>query len=326
MTFEKVNYTYEVVEGWGRGEDGFELGVVLGVATDSENRVYVCQRDATPIDLGYDPDRHFTPGVAIFDQRGRFLTFWGDELFPGSDGLGAPHGIWISAEEKVYIADKGNHTVRIFTVEGKLLQTIGLPNQPSDTGYDGKNRNSITRSAPPFNQPTAAMKGPSGAIYVSDGYGNARIHKFSPEGELILSWGEPGKGPGQFDLPHHVWVDNEENVYVADRMNHRIQIFDGEGRFITQWTNITRPQEIFIDSEDMVFVTETAQRITIMRKDDTVLTRWGEKGTEPGQFCHNTHAMCQDSHGDLYIAVGRAVNDLQKFTRNTKNQSWQSQT
>ena len=98
-------------------------------------------------------------------------------------------------------------------------------------------------------------------------------------------------------------------------MNHRIQIFESKGRFLSQWTHVTRPQALFIDPEGIVFVLETAQRIMIMTREGEVLAHWGEKGTRPGQFCHNTHTLCQDLQGDLYIGVGRAVNSLQKFAR-----------
>ena len=321
MIYGEGKYRYELIEGWGQGPEGFEMGVVLGVVTDSDDRVYVCQSDSRPIDLGYSTERCYPPGVAVFDREGRFLSFWGNQACADSKeskgwrGFAGPHGIWISADQRVFIADSLDHTVRIFTTEGSLLQTLGNPCKPSDSGYDGESLESIERGAPPFNRPTGSMAGPSGCIYVSDGYGNARVHKFSPEGELLLSWGEPGTGHGQFNLPHQLWVDQQERIYVVDRMNHRIQIFDSRGNFLTQWTHVTRPQQLFIDPEGTVFVLETAQSILIMTAEGEVLERWGEKGTGPGQFCHNTHTVCRDSQGALYMGVGRAINNLQKFAR-----------
>ena len=113
------------------------------------------------------------------------------------------HGLTVGADA-VYCADDGDHTVRKFSSDGTLLLTIGTAGVASDSGYDGKSTASIQRGAPPFNRPTNVAVAPSGDLYVSDGYGNARVHRFSADGKLIQSWGEPGLAPGQFNLPHGI--------------------------------------------------------------------------------------------------------------------------
>src|SRR4029077_310489 len=129
-----------------------------------------------------------------------------------------------------------DHTVRRFTPEGTLLLTLGRSGQPSDNGIAGNDYRTIRRAGPPFHRPTNMALAEDGAIYVTDGYGNARVHKFAPNGRLLLSWGEPGGGPGQFNLPHGIAVDRDGRVYVADRENSRVQVFTPEGEYLTEWT------------------------------------------------------------------------------------------
>ena len=126
----------------------------------------------------------------------------------------------------------------------------------SETGVKDFDYRSITQVGPPFNLPTNLALAPDGVMYVSDGYGNARVHKFSPEGEHLLSWGKPGSGPGEFNLPHGIKVDATGNVYVADRENSRIQIFSSEGEFQSEWTDVARPTELFLDTAGNVFRSE----------------------------------------------------------------------
>ena len=151
---------------------------MAGVATDSQDRVFVFNRSEHP--------------VIVYERDGRFLGSWGEGVFT------RPHGITIH-DDVVYCADDTDHTVRAFTLDGKLLWTLGTLNQPSDTGYSPEGRAnllSIKRGAGPFNRPTRLAVAPNGELYVSDGYGNARIHRFSADGKLIQSWGEPGTGAG----------------------------------------------------------------------------------------------------------------------------------
>ena len=181
----------------GAPSPGFQHGDVVGVAVDSRDRVFVLtRRDARCI---------------IYEPDGTFVRSFGEDVF--TERI---HALTIDHHDFVYTVDDGDHTVRKFSPDGALLMTLGTPGVPSDTGYDGKVTSSITRLGPPFNRPTKAAIGPNGDIFVSDGYGNARIHRFSSAGELIESWGELGSGPGQFSVPHGIWVA-DDRVFVADR-------------------------------------------------------------------------------------------------------------
>jgi len=159
---------------------------------------------------------------------------------------------------------------------------------------------------------------------VSDGYGNARIHKFNADGELLLSWGEPGGEPGQFRLPHCVQVDKRSRVWVADRENHRIQIFDAEGKFLTQWTCFVRPTGLSIDKDDTVYVSELSNRVGIFTMDGKLLAYWGNTGiTKEEALFLSPHAIAVDSHGSIYVGsvtmttmkIDRGPRTIQKFAR-----------
>ena len=196
-------YTYDVEETFGRLPHGQSFGPVSDVAVDSQDRVYVFQRQ--------------DPIILIFDREGNYLDGWGT-------GFEFAHGLYISPDDVVYLTDRDTHQAFKYTPDGKPLLTLGIRGQFSDTGctQDGA---LVPRAAGPFNKPTKLVPAPSGDLYVSDGYRNSRVHRFTANGELISSWGTPGKSaPGEFHLPHSVWVDTQGLVYVCDRENSRVQI------------------------------------------------------------------------------------------------------
>ena len=279
---------YEVVEGWGTLPEGWALGQVAGVAVDSQDRVYVFHRGAHP--------------VIVFDRDGRYLSSWGDDFVKDA------HGIFINRErdgEYVYLVDRDRHVVEKCTLDGRVLLQLGTPGQPGAPGQ-------------PFNRPTDVAVAPDGNLYVTDGYGNARVHQFAPRGTLLRSWGEPGDGPGQFNLPHSVWVDTRGPaplVYVADRENHRLQIFTPEGELVRQMPGLRRPTDLFIDHAGYLYIAELLHRVTILGpKDEPVATLGGESSHAPGQFVA-PHGVWTDSHGDLYVCEVRAGQRVQKFRR-----------
>ena len=280
-------FQYRVVEGWGRGPDGRDdFGQAVGVAVDSQDRAYIVSRNPEPC-------------VLVFDREGRFLNSWGQEVFTV---LGGIHGIWIGNGDQVCCSDALNHMVHLFTTDGVLLRSLGTPGQPAAPGQ-------------PFNKPTKAVLSPSGDILISDGYDQERIHRFSSSGELLLSWGSKGAGPGQFDTPHGIWVDGRNRVLVADRANNRLQVFDADGGYLSEWTGLGWPNDIYIDHEDNVYVAEAYNGISIFNLDGELLDRWGEKGPAPGQFADMPHGLCVDSRGDLYVAEVVTPNLFQKFER-----------
>jgi sugar lactone lactonase YvrE len=236
--------------------------------------------------------------MVVFDTDGNFLTSWGDDILKDA------HGIFIDDDDNIYCTERDTHVVRKFTSEGELLMTLGTPDEP---GADGE----------PFNKPTDLAIGPDGEMYITDGYGNARVHKYSPDGELIKSWGQPGTGPSEFDLPHCVRVDPRNRLMVADRENNRIQFFTLDGDYIEEWGDLLHPDTIYIGEDNLVYIAELDQRITIMTLDGEVISQWGsERGsTVPGEFLACPHGIWLDSRGDIYVGEVQADAQLQKFIR-----------
>ena len=250
----------------------------------------------------------------------------------------------------MYLVDCGDHTIRVYDTAGTLLRTIGEPGRSTDTGFEME-VSPVAHGAGPFNRVTNVAVLPDGGMYVSDGYGNARVHKFSAAGELEFSWGEPGGAPGEFNLPHGIAVDSAGTVYVADRENSRVQLFTPAGEYLQSWEFVNRPDDIFIDANDNIFIAELGfrsgvtpcvhyrlmceapaghdpiARVSICDPDGDVHTRiGGEEEVLPGNFIA-PHGLWADSRGDLYVgevvvaagAVERlsplSVQSFQKFVR-----------
>jgi hypothetical protein len=316
---------YQVVSGWEQLPAGFCHGDVVGVTVDSRDRVFLLTRREARC-LIYEPD-------------GRFVAAFGEDVFTERT-----HGLTIDTHDFVYTVDDGDHTVRKFAPDGTLLMTLGTPGVTSDTGFDGRSAASITHGGPPFNRPTKAAIAENGDIFVSDGYGNARIHRFTADGELKLSWGEPGREPGQFMVPHSLWVA-DDRVFVADRENDRVQIFTVDGELLEIWDHLQRPTDIFIDREGLVYVTELWWRggepdlggqrrrydlpggVSVLDLAGNLLTRWcSADRCAPGAFVA-PHCITADSRGDIYVGevtwtfgvqrgdIPPDCHTLQKFTR-----------
>ena len=150
----------------------------------------------------------------------------------------------MGSDDLIYLADRGAHMALELTLAGEVLLELGNRGQPSDTGCT-EDEGEVLRSAGPFNRPTRMSPSPGGDLYVSDGYRNSRVHRFSAEGRLIASWGEPGNHvPGEFHSPHSLWIDKDGLIYVCDRRNNRIQIFEATGDFLTQWTDLQLPTDL----------------------------------------------------------------------------------
>ena len=231
---------FEACEGWGVLPDGWHLVEVAGIATDSHDRVFVFNRGDHP--------------VIIFDHEGQFIGSWGENLFV------RPHGITIGPDDTVYCTDDLDHTVKKFTPDGTLMGVLGKSGCPSDTGATSMDFRTIRHAGPPFHYPTNLALTADGSSYISDGYGNACIHRYSPEGIHVSSWGEPGEGPGEFRVPHGIAVKPDGTVVVADRENSRLQFFSPDGQFREEWTDIARPCQVLIDARGGVYVAELGFR------------------------------------------------------------------
>jgi streptogramin lyase len=321
---------FSLLPGWEKLPATFVHRDVAGVAVDSSDRVYLATRS---------DDR-----VLVFDRQGRFLARWGEGMFA------RPHNITVGPDDLVYVADDRGSRVHVFTPDGTRRKVIGT-GVPSDTGYDFQlptyygRIGSIQRGARPFNQCTKVAVAPTGDLFVADGYGNARVHRFTANGDLLLSWGEPGSGPGQFHCVHSVCVHPDGRVLVADRDNERIQVFDQQGLSLAIWP-MQRPADIAVDGNGLIFVNEfcwqagetswthgpisefVPARLAVLAPDGSRLDTWVNDGPmhEPGNLTA-PHGIAVDSRGDVYVAevsynflgnqglVPPDCHTLQKFAR-----------
>jgi outer membrane protein assembly factor BamB len=279
-------YTYEVVEDWAKLPPGWSFKEIGSVGTDRNDNVYVFNRGEHP--------------MIVLDREGNFLRSWGEGIFPRAHGLSA------GPDDTLFLTDDADHTVRQCTLTGKVLLTIGIPGKPAPF-----------MSGEPFHRCTHTALSPDGHIYISDGYGNARVHKYAPDGRYLFSWGEPGTDPGEFNIVHNICCDADGWVYVADRENHRVQVFDGAGRYETQWNNLHRPCGLYMPRghHPLCYIGELGPgmavnldvpnlgpRITITDHTGKRLARFGglRAGFAPGEF-QAPHGIAVDSQGDIYV-------------------------
>lgn len=279
---------YRVEAPWGELPSGWQLRDVAAVGVDGDDNVYAFHRGEHP--------------VIVFDRRGNFLRSWGEGMFT------RPHGMHITPEGCLWLTDDGAHTVRKFDLHGRELMTIGTPGVPS-----------AYMSGDPFCRCTHTAVAPDQSIYVADGYGNARIHKYDARGRHLFSWGKSGTGPGELNLPHNIVCDEDGVVHVADRENHRVQRFDGEGRYLGQWNNLHRPcamcrarignRTLFVlgelgpSSKVNVDAPNLGPRVTLLDTDGQLVGRVGvlPAGIGDDRFVA-PHGIAVDSRGDIYVS------------------------
>jgi sugar lactone lactonase YvrE len=282
-------YTYELIEDFAKLPEGETFGLISRVTTDSQNRLYVFQRK--------------DPAVLVFDRDGKFLRSWGTGEFKRA------HGLKIVGDF-AYATDQVDCVAMIYTLEGRLIRQIGVRGQHSDTGCEDWH-NLPLRAAGPFNHPTEMMPGPSGDLYVTDGYRNSRVHRFSKDGELIQSWGQPGKtAPGDFHLPHSLAISSDGTLYVCDRANARVQMFTPDGKFIGMWTGMGGPNDIARDENGIFYLCEQASpiskpAISVRDGNGAVLARWEMAPV---------HGMGIDSSGNIYAGLTQ-LGRVNKFVR-----------
>jgi len=286
------NYRYRVHEDWQLPPEWLDVKA-CAVSVDSQDRVYCFNRnDAHP--------------VVVFDRDGKFLSSWGEGRFK------FPHAIRIvqeNGEDRVWLCDEHLNQFYKFTTDGKLLQTIGEKGARSDTGVPDSEWSSaaykqVTHGGGPFNLPTDIAFAPDGSMFMTDGYGNARVHKFSPDAKYQSSWGEPGNGPGQFNLPHGVWIDSRGRVLVADRENDRVQVFDKSGKFLQVWpVELIGPAFFYIDKNDIVYIPEhNGGMVSLLTLDGERLARCATgrscaRSTASGATRAAISTACSPAHG-----------------------------
>ena len=260
---------HQLVRDWAKLPRGWNLGQSTGVAIDKDDNVWVFNRGSHP--------------VLKFDRNGNFLESWGEGLFT------SPHGLRFDHWGKLWAVDVMGHAVMKLTAAGKLQIVLG--------GVVGNND-----SKDSFNQPTNTAFAPNGDFYVSDGYKNARIIKFNRDGEYLTHWGRPGTGDGEFNLVHDVCLDSEGRVYVADRANQRVQIFDGNGKFLGKWTDAGAPWGLsYVAKENAIYMADgTNDRVVKLDLNGKVLGVLGSHGKIPGKF-DLAHGIAVDSTGAIYV-------------------------
>jgi hypothetical protein len=284
------SYRYKVAPDWPKLPSNKRFVDTPGVCVDAQDNVYLFTR-------GPDP-------VMVFDREGNYLRSWGQDI-----GFADAHGAMMSPDQHIYLTDHFGHSVRKCSLDGKVVMTFGTPGRPAPR-YSGE----------PFSRCTHTAVSPEGDIYVTDGYDNAAVHKYSPDGKYLFRWGESGTGPGQFQLPHNIACDDDGWVYVADRENHRIQVFDKNGTYQAQFNNLGRPCGIFVTrgANPLIFVGElgphfvrsfskdahnVGPRVSVLNTKGKILAHLGTEtlGEQIGRFIA-PHGIAVDSRGDIYVA------------------------
>lgn len=275
-------YTYRAQEDWAKLPTDWEVPAAA-VTVDSQDRVYCFNRSKER-------------PVIVFDRQGEYLYSWGADLFA------SPHAIRTDEQDHLWIVDREHGQIMLFTPTGELLRTIGRRGYRSETGvppdrFDSTAYQQVTRAGGPFNLPTDVALAPGGELFISDGYANARVHKFAADGSHLFSWGEPGSAPNQFRLPHGIWLDRRGRVLLADRENDRVQIFDQDGRLLEIWpTRLIGPAFFYVDPDDIVYLPEhNAGLVSVLTLDGERLAQWGDPSFR------SCHGIWGDSHGDLYV-------------------------
>ncbi len=288
MTTTVPTLAFEALPAWEQLPPGMTLHETPGVSAAADGTVYLLTRNtANP--------------VIVLSREGAFVRTFGAGVFTERT-----HAILAAHDGYVYCADDGAHTITKWTPEGELVLTIGTPGVASPK-FSGQ----------PFNRPTDMVVAADGTILISDGYGNARIHRYSPAGEHLGAWGAPGIDPGSFMVPHNLGLDSTpdgDRLYVADREALRIQVFDLEGALLDVWHNVHRPCGLTVGPDHNVYVGELngvalmdgapgiGHRLSVYSPRGELLGRFGdpEEGSEPGQFIA-PHGVAVDPDGDVYV-------------------------
>lgn len=256
---------YRLQRPFGALPPDMRLSVVSKCAVSSKGQLHICQRSSPP--------------VIVFEPDGRFLRAFGE------GEITDPHGIAILRDDSILVVDRDQHQIICFDPEGKKRFTLGERGRP--------------RFQAPFNHPTDAAEAPDGDIYVADGYGNTRVHRFSAQGEHKGSWGGPGSGPGAFTTPHGIKVLPDGRVLVGDRENNRVQVFDPDGTYLAEWTGFFHPMEIHVDAtRELVYVSDQVPRVT-------ALTFQGVPVGACKPVLAQGHGMSGDAEGNLYFVETR---------------------
>ncbi|MGA2592769.1 MAG: peptidyl-alpha-hydroxyglycine alpha-amidating lyase family protein [Bryobacteraceae bacterium] len=276
---------HRLVRDWPHLPKGWNFGECSGVAVDRHDNVWVFNRGAHPI--------------IQFDSNGNMLQVWPAEMIKSA------HGIRVDRDGNIWAVDVKGHTVLKFNPEGRLLMVIG--------GVRGAPGNNDSKDA--FNEPTNVAFAPNGDFYVTDGYVNSRVVKYNQDGEYLFHWGVHGAGDGEFNLVHDVVLDLAGRVYVADRNNQRVQIFDGNGKFLGKWTDVGAPWGLdYVARENAIYMCDGLNdRVAKLNLQGQIVGVLGSHGKAPGRLDF-PHQIAVDSTGAIYVAEIKNWR-VQKFAR-----------
>ena len=298
---------YEPVPLWAKVPHGVWLREATSVAVDADDNVYVFNRGNFPM-VVFDPDgnviskwgtdKPWGPVRIQSDPYGNKLQFW-------NTWFKRPHGIFIDHEDFLWVVDDVGNQIHKMTRDGEFVMTIG--------SGEGAPR----QSGEMFNRPTdVAVHPTTGDVFISDGYGNSRVHRLDKDGRHILSFGEPGTDPGRFNLPHNIAFVGDDEVIVCDRENNRVQVFSLDGEYHREWM-AHKAVAVYAGkgADTNLYVAEQGpapvQRgvanigncVGVYKRDGKKVQRIGNPhfGQEPDQFLW-PHSVAVDSHGDIYVA------------------------
>ena len=301
---------YELVTNWPQLPEEFELSQPGGIGIDTSQNIFVFHRPGRRWKLLEEefPDSLISANTILMIDRntGKIMKAWGAGLFI------MPHGLTVDRLNNVWVTDVGLHQIFKFSHDGKLLMKLGEARIPGNDSLH-------------FNRPTDVAVAEDGSFYVSDGYRNSRVVKFSKDGKYLFSWGTKGNRPGEFNIPHAVDLDADGNVYVADRENKRIQEFDANGKFLKEWKDksMEKLYSVAIDRKNQhVFAVDYLIVLDVMVKGSNIIqfdrkgnliTQFGRAGSYQGPVCRY-HDLAIDNEGNIYVGdiLG---NRIQKFKR-----------
>ncbi len=280
--------SYRVVKDWAQLPQGWNFGECSGVAVDRHDNVWVFNRGKHP--------------VIEFDSKGKMLQAWPEVAVVSS------HGMRVDADGNVWGIDVKGHVVVKYSPAGRVVMILG-----NRQGTPGNND-----SKDAFAEPTNIAFEPNGDFYVSDGYVNSRVIKFNRDGEYITHWGRKGTGDGEFNLVHDVVRDSHGRIYVADRTNQRVQIFDGSGKFLGKWTGIGAPWGLdYVARENAIYMCDGLNnRVVKLNLDGEILGVFSSYGKVPGKLDF-AHSIAVDSAGAIYVAEIKNWR-VQKFVKETR--------